>query len=99
MALITGSIINWIPLLVLAILYSVIGPENIPTLGFTMPFLLYLTQTVVHPILSMCLIKEISQTVSRYLTVLGRKVASILCARDNSKQQDIKTRKKDENRV
>ena len=74
----TGNVITWIPVIGLAISAAVLGSGEIPALAFTITYLSVLSETVVHPILQACLISDISQMISRYFTVLVRRLASLL---------------------
>ena len=80
-AVIAGNIFTWIPALVVTIVAT---SMDIPTLTYTISYLLYLSQTVIHPILEACLIKDISQMASRCFNVLKIKPTS-----KSSKQLNI----------
>ena len=69
-AVIAGNIFTWIPALVVTIVTT---SMETPTLTYTISYLLYLSQTVIHPILEACLIKDISQMASRCFNVLRTK--------------------------
>lgn len=76
-AIFTGNIITWMPMVGLAISAAFLGPRQIPTLAYTIPYLSFLSETVIHPILAVCLIRDIMMMISAVLTRTLRAVCCV----------------------
>ena len=63
-AIFTANIITWLPMIGLAISAGVL--DAAPTLAFTIVYLVYLSETVIHPVLMVCLIRDIKEAITGY---------------------------------
>ena len=63
-AIFTANIITWLPMVGLAISSAVL--DAAPTLVSTMVYLVYLSETVIHPVLMVCLIRDIKEAITGY---------------------------------
>ena len=70
-AIFTANIITWLPIIGMAISAAVLGAA--PTLAFTIPYLTYLSETVIHPVLVVCLIRDIKEAITGYFRRVFRK--------------------------
>lgn len=72
-AIFTSNIITWLPLVPLVIAVVVLEPGGVPTVAFSLAYLVYMSSTVIHPILQACLTHEIRETIKDFLAGLCRK--------------------------
>ena len=90
-AIFTANIITWLPIFGLGIVIAVLGTAH--TLAYTIPFLSYQSETVIHPVLVVCLVgdirmaisnffKDIKVTISNCCTLTGRRYA--VCWRNDT---------------
>ena len=56
-----ANIVTGLPFVVLVVVVVILGPVEVPLHAYTVPFLLLLSQTVIHPILEVCLINDFSK--------------------------------------
>ena len=82
-AIFTANIITWLPMVGLVISAAVLGV--IPTLAYTIPFLSYLSETVIHPVLEVCLVRDIKVAISEYYVLLKKKCTLCICRCGNDK--------------
>ena len=61
-AIFTANIITWLPIIGLGISIAVLGTAH--TLAYTIPFLSYQSETVIHPVLVVCLVGDIRMAIS-----------------------------------
>ena len=69
-AVFTANIITWLPMIGLAISAAVLGTA--PSLAYTIPFLTYLSETVIHPVLEVCLLRNIRVAILEYCSLLAK---------------------------
>ena len=69
-AIFTANIITWLPMIGLVISAAVLGTAH--TLAYTIPFLSYLSETVIHPVLEVCLVRNIKMAILEYCSLLGK---------------------------
>ena len=69
-AIFTANIITWLPMVGLVISAAVLG--TVPTLAYTIPFFSYLSETVIHPVLEVCLVQNIKMAILEYCSLLGK---------------------------
>ena len=64
-AIFTANLITWLPLIVLAIVTAITfsNGKKVHTVYFTFVHLSYLSQTIIHPVLEACHIREIQATI------------------------------------
>ena len=74
-AIFTANIVTWLPMISLVLTGAARGVGRVHPLFYSISYLSYLSQTVVHPILESCLLREIKQILSEVLkfvrSVLG----------------------------
>ena len=58
-AVFTSNIVTWLPLIPLVISVAVLEPGGVPTVVFSLAYLIYMSSTVIHPILQSYLIHDI----------------------------------------
>ena len=75
-AIFTANVLTWLPMIALALTGAVVGTTHIPTVLFTFAYLTFLSETVIHPILEACLIREVREIMSGYLIECSRKIHS-----------------------
>ena len=77
-AIFTANIITWLPMVVLAITAAIVGSRTIHTSLYTITYISYLSQTVIHPILETMLIPKIRIVISKcsrnIITLCGKKI-------------------------
>lgn len=78
-AIFTANIITWIPMVGLAITAAILGPMQIPTVAYTIPYLSFLSETVIHPMLEVCLIRDIKVMISKCFVELKIKLLASDC--------------------
>ena len=76
-AIFIANVLTGTPFVALVVSSAILGPTNIPPIAFTISYLLVFSQTVIHPILQVCLIRDISQAISGYFVALGRVMCCI----------------------
>lgn len=69
-AIFTSNIITWLPLIPLAISAAVLGPGGVPTLVYSLVYLVFMSSTVIHPVLQTYLTREIRVTIKDTFTKL-----------------------------
>ena len=69
-AIFTANIVTWLPMIGLAITGAVLGPGLIPALGYTIAYISFLTETLIHPLLQVCLIHDIQVAITQYFSSL-----------------------------
>ncbi len=77
-AIFTANLVTWIPMLGLAISAAVVGLGQIPAVVYSVTYLAFLAEIVIHPIIEAMLIRDIREIVLR--------LATHLCRRRNSKK-------------
>ena len=82
----TGNIVTWLPMVGLAVSAAVLGAGKIPTPAYSIAYLSFLSETVIHPILEACLIRDILQMITGCFTVLVRRFTSLCVFWEDSKQ-------------
>ena len=70
----TGNIVTWLPMVGLAVSAAVLGAGKIPTPAYSIAYLSFLSETVIHPILEACFIRDILQMITACFTVLREKI-------------------------
>ena len=70
----TANLLTWLPMAILAVTSAAIGSGSTPTVMFTIVYLSFLSQTVIHPILEACLIRELRVIMSGYLNICGKTI-------------------------
>ena len=78
----TGNIVTWLPMVGLAVSAAVLGAGKIPTPAYSIAYLSFMSETVIHPILEACLIKDIAQMTTECLAVLVRRCTSFCLIRN-----------------
>ena len=66
-----ANLITWLPIISLGILIAVLGEAH--TLAFTIPFLSFQSETVIHPILVVFLVGDIKLAISNCCRLTGRR--------------------------
>ncbi len=66
-AILTANLLTWLPMIALALTGAIVGSGRIPTPMYTFAYLSFLSETVIHPILEACLIREVRVILSGYL--------------------------------
>ena len=61
----TANMITWIPMLCLAIAGAIVGLGRIPTAVFSVTYMAFLSEIVIHPILEVILIRDIRNSLVR----------------------------------
>ena len=84
-AIFTANIITWLPMIGLVISTAVLGTAH--TLAYTIPFLSYLSETVIHPVLEVCLVRNIKMAILEYCSLLG-KVCGVCRLKKTNKIED-----------
>ena len=84
-AIFTANIVTWLPMVGLAISVAVLGTA--PSLAYTIPFLTYLSETVIHPVLVVCLMRDIKSDISKCCTLGSRRCA--VCRHDQEPETNI----------
>jgi hypothetical protein len=74
-AIFTGNIITWLPMVGLVLSAAALGAGNIHTVVYSITYLSFLSETVIHPILQSCLIRDIKLVISGYFAPLKRTCA------------------------
>lgn len=69
----TSSIITWLPLIPLVIAVAVLESGGVPTVVYSISYLVYMSSTVIHPILQACLTHEIRVTIKDAFAKLCRR--------------------------
>ena len=82
----TGNIVTWLPMVGLAVSAAALGAGKIPTPVYSIAYLSFLSETVIHPILEACLIRDILQMITGCFTVLVRRFTSLCVFWEDSKQ-------------
>ncbi len=73
-AIFMANLLTWIPMVALALTGAIAGTGHIPTPMYTFAYLSFLSETVIHPILEACLIREVRVIMSSYLGFCRRKI-------------------------
>ncbi len=68
--IILANIITWSPVLILGITGAITGPGVLPTPLFSVSYLMFLSEVVIHPLVQIILIYELRETVIMILTKL-----------------------------
>ena len=63
-AIFTANIITWLPMVSIAISAAVL--DAAPALAFTIVYLVYLSETVIHPVLMVFIIRDIKEAIAGY---------------------------------
>ena len=72
-AIFTANMITWIPMLCLAIAGAIVGLGHIPTAVYSVTYMAFLSEIVIHPILEVILIRDIRSNLVRCFPVNVRK--------------------------
>lgn len=70
MGIFTSSIITWLPLVPLVIAVAALEPGSVPPVGYSVRYLVYMSSTVIHPMLQAFLNHEIRFTIEDLFTKL-----------------------------
>ncbi len=73
-AILTANLLTWLPMIASALTGAIVRSGRIPTLMYTFAYLSFLSETVIHPILEACLIREVRVTMSSSFGFCRRKI-------------------------
>lgn len=73
-AIFTSSVITWLPLVPLVILVAALGPGGVPAVVYSIAYLVYMSSTVIHPVLQASLTHEIRVTIKDAFVRLWKKL-------------------------
>ena len=76
-AIFIANLLTWLPMIVLVLTGASLGAKRIPTLVFSIAYLSYLAETVIHPILQACLIREIRLIISVMMECVRSKLSEL----------------------
>ena len=64
----TANLITWLPMIALALTGACVGTGRIPDAIYTFAYLSFLSETVIHPILEVCLIQDMRNIITSYVS-------------------------------
>lgn len=73
-AIFTANLVTWLPMIVLALMGAILGSMRIPTLMFSIAYLSFLSETLIHPILEVSLIRDIRLALCELTTFLRKRI-------------------------
>ena len=85
-AIFTANIVTWLPILCLAITLTILKTAR-SSLVYTFPFLSYMSETVIHPVLVVFLLRDIRSEISKCCTLGSRRCAA--CGHDQEAETNI----------
>ena len=70
----SANLLTWLPIAIMAMTGAIVGAELIPASIYVFPYVSFLSETVIHPMLETCLIKEVRVIAVNYVGWCGRKI-------------------------
>ncbi len=69
-----ANLLTWLPVIALGLTGAIVGAGQIPIFMYSFAFISYLSETVIHPILEACFIREVRVTMSNSLRYCQMKI-------------------------
>ena len=69
----TVNLVTWLPMIALVLCGAILGPGRIPTVVYSIAYLSYLSETVLHPVFEALHIREVKSTICKMPTCFRRK--------------------------
>ena len=69
-SLLIASLVSWLPVIVMTLVYSAVSYSAIPTVFIVLPYYLMLSQVVIHPALEMGLISAVKEPIKKMLRTI-----------------------------
>ena len=76
-AIILTTFVTWIPVILLGIAGAIAGTQSLPTAFFSVSYLCYLCEVILHPLLQIILIYELKETVAKIFLSFKNRMYSV----------------------
>jgi len=76
-AIILANVVTWIPVILLGIAGAATGPTRLPTVFYSVSYLCYLLEVIIHPLLQILLLYELKETVAKIFRSVKKMMYSV----------------------
>ena len=74
----TANLVTWLPIIVVVLAAAILGSGGVPAVVYSIAYLLYLSETVIHAVLSALFIPQLKTIVSEVIALIRSKLVGIL---------------------
>ena len=100
-AIFTANLVTWLPVFMVALTGAIVGAKRIPTVAYSIAYLSYLSETVIHAVMAALLISKLKKTLSEVVDYFRNKLCKFKRSNWNSTSTTVTvdTQEKGENGV